>query len=541
MGLLELLCFGFLVAFAGVQATLPCSVYSSVGTNLFTVASSEEAAALASSLRCSKGDFAVQWVGRVVITETIRVAHDTSLSITGNAPDAAADGDHRTQLFVVEGASRLHFTDMTLANGSASSGGAIFADEQSLVSFTGTIIFTGNDASGGDGGAILAENSTLHWNGGADSTLSNNSASGNGGAIAALRSDISLEGGGKTAFFNNSADGRGGAIHAHGSTVFWDTDGTEFIYNSAQQGGAISVADASTMSWQGHNAYFGFNNASVSHFSTGGGGAISVENNSIVHWDGDRFLFSYNFGYHGGAIKVFNSSLSWNGDGAEFSFNWGFDGGAIYIGDYTHETAANLFWEGDGTNFSSNTAARSGGAIFSTDSTVSWTGGATYFSSNSVITLGYDGGGGGGAIFVQFCPSSLMWDGNTIFSHNAAGRNGGAVAFFWASLAPSATEGITVDIHGATFIGNTAAGRGGGIFVLDSPHDTLNFTDLTFQSNSASTGGAVAISGTGVARFFVDRSSFSGNTAIRAGGAVDFGVGDAFFNNSLFQGNSAGG
>lgn len=81
---------GFLVAFAKAQATLPCSLDRS----LWTVASSEDAVTLATSLRCSDGDFAVQWVGEVTVTETIRVTNGTSLNITGDGSGATANGDH---------------------------------------------------------------------------------------------------------------------------------------------------------------------------------------------------------------------------------------------------------------------------------------------------------------------------------------------------------------------------------------------------------------------------------------------------------------
>lgn len=102
---------------------------------------------------------------------------------------------------------------MTFANGSASWGGAISADEHSSVLFSGTTVFTGNSAVGGNGGAIFANNSTLLWDdGSADAALAMNYASGDGGAIAAQSSHISWKGTGESTFSDNSADGLGGAI-----------------------------------------------------------------------------------------------------------------------------------------------------------------------------------------------------------------------------------------------------------------------------------------------------------------------------------------
>ncbi|CAM9217438.1 unnamed protein product, partial [Ectocarpus fasciculatus] len=84
-----------------------------------------------------------------------------------------------TQLFVVDGDSNLHLSDMPLSNGNASFGETIFAN-QSSVSFFGNSSFISNSAY--YGGAILATYSTLSWNG--DGTLfSNNSAGQYGGAL----------------------------------------------------------------------------------------------------------------------------------------------------------------------------------------------------------------------------------------------------------------------------------------------------------------------------------------------------------------------
>lgn len=85
MVLFQLLGLGFLAAFAEAQALVPCNA----STSLFTVASSEDAATLASSLRCLDGDFAVQWIVEVEVAETIRVANGTSLNVTGDGLGAA--------------------------------------------------------------------------------------------------------------------------------------------------------------------------------------------------------------------------------------------------------------------------------------------------------------------------------------------------------------------------------------------------------------------------------------------------------------------
>lgn len=539
MGLLQLARVGLLVAFAEAQALFPCS-----GTSVLTVATSEDAATLASSLRCLYGDFAVQWIGEVVVAETIRVANRTSLNITGDGKGATVDGGSRTQLFVVEGGSWVHFTDMSFANGNASSGGAIFADDRSGVSFRGATAFTGNVARGGggaggdgDGGAIFAKYSTLLWDGGGDATLAMNSASRDGGAIYALWSDVSWKGGGNTIFADNSADGYGGAIHAHGTTASWDQDGAQFRNNHADNGGAISAYD-STVSWNGDDTYYANNNASTVggaiyaassaaswdgdgayfEFNTAGeqGGAIYADT-STVHWNGDRFQFRNNEAENGGAISALDTSnVSWSGDGTAFIFN---SGSAIAM------WRANLSWSGDGTVFSKNSGFF-GGAIAAGDSSLSWNGEGAHFDHNSAAEQG-------GAIFADG-DSMLSWDVNTTFSNNEAGTDGGALA-----LSYMGDDTTILSIYGGAFIGNSAArGRGGATYMEQSG---FNFENVTFQSNSASVGGAVANSGVGFlspARF--SRCSFVGNTAVKTGGAIEtlFGAGE--FRYSSFEGNSAG-
>ncbi|CAM9479810.1 unnamed protein product [Ectocarpus fasciculatus] len=466
----------------------------------------------------------------------------------------------------------MHFTDMTFANGNASSGGAMFVGESS-VRFSGATAFTGNVAAddptddGGHGGAIFVAYSTLVFDGSGDATFNSNSASRDGGAVYALWSGISWQISESSVFSDNTADRNGGAIYTHGSTVSWDGDGTHFSYNSANAGGAVYAyestvswngdgtylgsntaydggaiyADASTVSWDGYGTEFSHNSVDslvgqggAIHAAAGStvywdgdgtefsfnsagsdGGAIYTED-STVYWDGDDTIFTHSSGGQGGSIRAYDSTLSWTGDGTQFSSSSSSEGGgAMYA------TRTNLFWDGNRTHFSNNSATFEGGAIrVSTSSTASWHGETTFFSNNSA-------GDNGGAIDVDF-EGSLWCDGNTIFSNNVAGVNGGALA----------VTGV-VNMFGGAFVGNTAAGNGGAIHMLDNEIDYY-FEDVTLQSNSATNGGAVAAYGTGnegtVTGTF-SRCSFLGNTASKNGGAVEiFGQsGQQQFASSLFE------
>ncbi|CBJ29835.1 probable extracellular nuclease [Ectocarpus siliculosus] len=570
MGLFQALNVGFLVAVATAQATLPCSL----DTSLWTVASSEDAVTLATLLRCSDGDFAVQWVGEVIVTETIRVTNGTSLNITGDGSGATANGDHTTQLFVVEGGSSMHCTDMTFANGNASSGGAMFVGESS-VRFSGATAFTGNVATddttddGGHGGAIFAAYSTLVFDGSGDATLTTNSASRDGGAIYVLWSDISWESSESNVFSDNVADRNGGAIYTHGSTVSWDGDGTHLSYNSGTLGGAVYAydstvswngdgtyltsnsandggaiyADASTVSWDGDATEFSHNSADsqggVIHAAPGStvywdgdgtkfsfnlaysdGGAIYTHL-STVYWDGDDTEFTNNYGGQGGSIRAYDSNMSWIGDGTQFSSSSSSEGGAMYV------TRTNLSWDGNGTHFSNISASFAGGAIRAGDSILSWHGEMTFFSNNSASD-------DGGAINMDSA-GSLWCDGNTIFSNNIAGGDGGALSV----ILVQAQDYLIPVVHmsGGAFVGNTAAGDGGATYISDI-EDRYNFEDITYESNSATNGGAVAASRAEATGTF-SRCSFLGNTASKNGGAVETFDGSEQFTSSLFKGNSA--
>ncbi|CAN0108913.1 unnamed protein product [Ectocarpus sp. 12 AP-2014] len=468
----------------------------------------------------------------------------------------------------------MHCTDMTFANGNASSGGALFVGESS-VRLSGATAFTGNVATndttddGGHGGAIFAAYSTLVFDGSGDATLTVNSASWDGGAIYALWSDISWESHESNVFSDNFADRNGGAIYTHGSTVSWDGDGTHFSYNSANAGGAVYAydstvswrgddtylssnlandgaaiyADASTVSWDGDGTEFSHNSAdsqggaihaaagSIVYWDGDGtefsfnsadsdGGAIYISF-STVYWDGDDTEFTHNYGGQGGSIRAYDSNMSWIGNGTRFSSSSSSEGGAMYV------TRANLSWDGNGTHFNNNSASFTGGAIRATESKASWHGDMTFFSNNSASDVG-------GAINMDY-GGSLWCDGNTIFSNNVAGGDGGALAL----TAVQAHDYFIPVVHmsGGAFVGNTAAGDGGATYMSDI-EGRHNFEDITYESNSATNGGAVAASRTEATVMF-SRCSFLGNTASKNGGAVETFDGSEQFTSSFFEGNSA--
>eukprot|EP00752_Nemacystus_decipiens_P013346 g11816.t1 len=490
MGLFQVVLVCLLATVTWSQELQDCDVDISP----FTVRSTEDAATLATSLRCSTGVLTVEWVGEVFVVETIHVTSGTSLNITGTGPDATADGQDSQQLFLVDAGSRLHLSDIALARGSASgapfsSGGAIYSN-QSSVSFSGNVSFVSNSADE-RGGAIYATSSNVDWSG----------------------DGIQFR-------FNSANDG--GAIFADGSSVSWDGSSTHFTSNSAFDGGAIHVR-ASTLSWSGDDSRFDSN---VAHED---GGAIYALEGSAVSWEGDATRFNANSANEdGGAIYAEGSAISWKGDDIQFTSNSvNQSGGALYALEST------VSWTGDRVRFDSNSAGVAGGAIHAYESDVVWDGENSELSSNSAS-------GFGGAVHAEY--SAVSWGGNTTFRGNVAGGNGGALASTDMKLLFFDDSGNLGPVHlsGARFVDNRAA-SGGAVYLANSLN-SFNFTDVLFWRNSANgAGGAVAAYGMGAAGspLVFSRSLFSENVAGDTGGAVDTLTGQQEFARCDFEDNSA--
>lgn len=400
MGLLRVVCMGLLAAVARTQGLPDCNV----GASPSTVSSTEEAAALAASLNCSNGDFAVEWVGRVEVTETIHITNGTSLNITGVGPHAIVDGRNVTQLFYVEDDSRLRLSDITLTYGSAAKGGAIFA-WWSSVSFSGNVTFVSNSASG-RGGAIYAYRTTLSWKGDGPQ------------------------------FRYNSAGGSGGAIFASATDVSWDGDEADFSNNSAgEHGGAISVVISSSVTWTGNSARFRYNTAQMS-------GSTIFARDSDVYAGGNGTEFTNNHAQnYGGAIYATDAStLSWDGFPI-FSKNVaGKDGGAIALVDFGVERAANI----SGATFVENTS-ENGGAIYVYNVMNGLNFTDVEFQSNSASSAG---GAFAAYAGTDDLPATFS---SCLFWNNTANDTGGAI-----ETVSGEHEFISCD-----FTGNIAGERGG--------------------------------------------------------------------------------
>ena len=244
------------------------------------------------------------------------VTTNTSITLAGN--EFTYNQYHCLQSSVCKGggavtalSSNLTFTGNTtfFDNNTTSvyGGGAIYASENAVLSFNGTINLISNSADG-DGGAICASHcAVLNFHGNSN-FIKNSADSGSGGAIYASY-DVVLSFNGNNHFVSNLASGPGGAIHASYNTVLNFNGTSNFINNSASYdgGGAICTKTNSTLMLNGtiyfnNNGHYG--SGTDTPTTTYGGGVwiglksiFSILPNTTVYWEN-------NHATRGGAIAV---------------------------------------------------------------------------------------------------------------------------------------------------------------------------------------------------------------------------------------------
>ena len=182
------------------------------------------------------------------------------------------------------------------------SGGAIFASQNTVLTFSGTSNFINNSAY--SGGAIYTEYSVVRFNG-TNHFINNSAYDGNGGAIATNSTVLTLNG--TSQFIKNSATGAGGAIYTIGSSTVLTLNGTsQFINNSAiYAGGAIYTIGSNKVTFNGIINIA--NNYGVNEYNLGGGmyvgpkSTFSILPHTNVYWE-------KNHAQLGGAIYVDDTS-----------------------------------------------------------------------------------------------------------------------------------------------------------------------------------------------------------------------------------------
>ena len=474
-------------------------------------------------------DEAANFVNGVIINKNIRI----------DGKGHTIDAKNLGRIFEIDGGFAVTLTNVTLTNGNATVGGAIYNfGNLDLVH----VNFVNNTAK--YGGAIMnyayglvLDDSTFVNNtakiGGAiynsadcfvvgNSTFANNTATSNGGVIfnygigfvvgnstfvnnsAADGAGAILNGGrgfvvGNSTFANNTATSKGGAIINNGKLV---VDNSVFEDNAANYyGGAIFNWD----DLQVTNSAFDGNDILVRNIRAmdnvdHGGAAIYNWKNGKL--DISKSNFTNNIkNYKNGNLLV--GAVATIGDAtisdSYFVNNSGRWGGALSVMGGESSSATN-FIDIDGTKFVNNSALY-GGAMFV------W--GSSYSISNSVFDNNSAFGKGnmtpnnnnGGALVVtqgnipisgtiinsNFTNNKAQYGGaawinegtvdisNSNFINNTATVEAGAIGF-----EPAYTK-ITATVHGTNFINNTAGVDGGAIY----SNGDLRISDSDFDNNKA--------------------------------------------------------
>jgi predicted outer membrane repeat protein len=224
----------------------------------------------------------------------------------------------------------------------------------------------------------------------------------------------------------------------------------------------------------------------------------TIRNNSAVYGGG---IFQ---GFNGGTLSISNSLIENNQAGQQ--------GGGVFAKGTVTLTD---------TVFNSNSAGWHGGGLSNWEGDTTITRGS--FSSNTASA------GNGGAVNAN---NGLVVHG-TQFSTNSAGDSGGAITQWNANF--------QIAISHATFQGNTAKNKGGGIFinsVLILDHDVFNTNIVNSGGAGNAYGGGVYAGNSGnvtaAPALVVTDSVFTGNKTMCAGCAIISG-GGIYFGKSVLS------
>ncbi|MDR2709244.1 MAG: hypothetical protein LBC07_04655, partial [Elusimicrobiota bacterium] len=267
----------------------------------------------------------------------------------------------------------------------------------------------------------------------------------------------------------------------------------------ANNGGAV-FADASTFSFDKSSGTFIFN------VSTSSGGAVFLNGSSKFSFTNSLVYFTFNT-----ANKA---------------------GGAVFL-----DSASQASFINSSGYFAYNNAAKGGGAIYlSVNSTIAFLNFSGRFENNSAQSAG-------GAIFIDNC-STISFKGSTVsFISNSAQPydfSGGAIAV-------NDYSNFSVINSSLTFISNTAGGYFSGSAILIGLYSNISFenSSIDFIDNSASDGGALTVSASGLVSFVNSKVNFTNNISASADvGSIfmDYYTTTTFENSQItFKNNTAGG
>ena len=456
-------------------------------------------------------DEAAGFVNGVAINKNIRI----------DGKGHTIDAKNLGRIFEIDGGFAVTLTNVTLTNGNATVGGAIYNFGNLDLVY---VNFVNNTAK--YGGAIMNYAYGLVLD---DSTFTNNTAK-IGGAIYNSADCFVV---GNSTFANNTATSNGGVIFNYG--IGFVVGNSTFVNNSAADGaGAIM---------NGGRGFVVGNSTFANNTATSKGGAI------------------YNYGI---GFVVGNST---------FANNTAEDAGAVYnegdnsvvgnstFANNTAEDAGAVYNKGDNSvvgnsTFVNNTATSIGGAIINNgklvvdnsafeDNAANYYGGAILNNGKLVVdNSAFEDNAAnyyGGAIFNwdDLQVTNSAFDGNDILVRNIRAMDnvdhGGAAIYNW--------KNGKLDISKSNFTNNIKNYKNGDRLVgAVATIGDATISDSYFVNNSGRWGGALSVMGgefSIVTNFIdIDGTKFVNNSALYGGAMFVWGS-NYSISNSVFDNNSA--
>ena len=391
------------------------------------------------------------------------------------------------------------------SNAAAGVGGAIFAEQYSILNISGTVFSNNHAIAGGGvlhstsnasitieasefhhnspttwGGVVYSENSNITIK---TSRFQNNDFSDNGGILVLFNTNTTIK---TSEFLNNS----GGVLVSNGSTI--SIGCSNFTKNRSPIGAVINTLRSKITC----HGYLLIDNNSVDSF------AVIILFDSQFRVDDHDSLATFTFSNNLGSFMAFNSSITFSGYAifmnnkpASLKPSYNFqEGGAITL------FQSNVFFDGK-CNLKHN-HANYGGAIYSRESKL-------YVNGN--VTLAHNtAAGSGGGVYLSGSELNYQRKSTFVLFNNTAVHKGGRLHAIKLSIKATSDIEYTVDgvwQYSGTRINftNNVAMFGGGLsleanaklYILKNTIVKIGYnldTNATiFTANSAEYGGAVYV------------------------------------------------
>ena len=456
-------------------------------------------------------DEAANFVNGVIINKNIRI----------DGKGHTIDAKNLGRIFEIDGGFAVTLTNVTLTNGKADKGGAIYNfGNLDLVH----VNFVNNTAK--YGGAIMNYAYGLVLD---DSTFTNNTAK-IGGAIYNSADCFVV---GNSTFANNTATSNGGVIFNYG--IGFVVGNSTFVNNSAADGAGAIL--------NGGRGFVVGNSTFANNTATSKGGAI----------------YNYGIGFVVGNSTFVNNTA----EDAGAVYNEGDNsvvGNSTFVNN-TAEDAGAVYNKGDNSvvgnsTFVNNTATSIGGAIINNgklvvdnsafeDNAANYYGGAILNNGKLVVdNSAFEDNAAnyyGGAIFNwdDLQVTNSAFDGNDILVRNIRAMDnvdhGGAAIYNW--------KNGKLDISKSNFTNNIKNYKNGGRLVgAVATIGDATISDSYFVNNSGRWGGALSVMGGefSIATNFIDidGTKFVNNSALYGGAMFVWGS-NYSISNSVFDNNSA--